>query len=260
MAQEREPVSANETVTKVLRKAQRRRGVPVRRAFVQRGRAGEGPLAGFIRRHDARALDLYLLAVAVASHEPWMVTLHSAVLSRALGWGDGKAGQVAVSRAFARLERRGLIRRARRTRHTAITILCEDGTGTEYTRPTGSTSADYYLQIPLQYWTADWYRRLTLVGKLALLIGLARNGPFSLPAERAPEWYGVSADTVERGLIELRRNGLLGRRRIWTKEPLSPKGWVWEYQYRLKEPFQPTTRRQTADEEVVLRVVSNESA
>ena len=32
--------------------------------------------------------------------------------------------------------------------------------------------------------------------------------PFVLPAERGPQWYGISADTIDRGLRQLRNEGL----------------------------------------------------
>jgi hypothetical protein len=67
-----------------------------------------------------------------------------------------------------------------------------------------------YFKIPFGYWldAEGWHTTLSLRGKAALLIALSLPSPFILPTERAPAWYGISADTLERGLYELTARGV----------------------------------------------------
>lgn len=257
---EREPATAEQTIEAMLERS-RRRTVAFRRSFVQEGRSGAGPLAQFVRGHDERALDLYMLAMAAASHEPWKVHYSAIVWSRALGWGEARAGRVVVSRAWRTLQDRQLVSRERKHRRAEITILREDGSGAAYSHPgesgeTGEAKRDRYLRVPVEYWLQGWQRRLDLVSKAVLLIALARQGSFTLPVERAPIWYGISADSVQRGLDRLRREKLLTRTPDLRLDPLSPfpGGLVRVYAYELQAPFDLS--RQRSQKEVDLKVVS----
>ncbi len=49
----------------------------------------------------------------------------------------------------------------------------------------------------------DGCETLSLPGKAVLLIAHSLRPGFALPVEKAPEWYGISADTAQRGLAEL---------------------------------------------------------
>lgn len=69
-----------------------------------------------------------------------------------------------------------------------------------------------------------------------LLIALMNADDFALPAERVPTYYGVSADTFERGTRELRKRGLLQWRRTRKTEPLAPEGYTMENRYTLQPP------------------------
>lgn len=237
----------------LLEKSQRSYGVPLRRTFVQQ-RVGStfepGPLAKLVRSHDERALDLYLMMRALATREPFRAELDAAVWARALGV-EGSTASAQVSRIWRRLEDLGLIGRARAGRTASITPLCEDGSGAAYSRPNGA-SGDPYFQVPLEYWKDEWDRRLPLVGKAALLIALSLPAWFRLPAEKSKDWYGISADTWERGLGVLRDHELIKRRSKWKKAPLTPDGHVRVYEHHLEAPF---AHRKSAGE-VRLRAVS----
>lgn len=235
-------VTQQDTINELLKKSGRP-SIPLRRTFVQRGRGSKlkpGPLADFVRKHDMRALDLYLLAVALASHEPFLAVQPSGVWARALGL-RGSSRRAAVSRSWKRLEDLGLISRARKGRSAAVTLLREDGTGEPYTYL--GSKGDPYFQVPLEYFHDGWYAQMDLPSKAILLIALSLREEFYLPAEWVQRWYGLSADTAERGLTKLRQLGLLDRQMHYKPAPLTDQGWTREYTYRLKAPF--TRRRAT---------------
>jgi hypothetical protein len=216
-----------------------KREVPLRRDFVQQGEQrapAPGPLREMVRRHDERCLDLYLLFRAASTSTPWDVTRDARIWGRALGLAaDTDGGASAVSKAWARLERTyGLVQRERSGRLAKITALHESGNGAEYTYPDKA-----YFKLPYDYWTADqaWYYSVSFAGKAVLLIALSLKPPFVLPADRAARWYGLSSDSLERGLRELREAGLL-KCRVATKESwLSPTGVTTRYDYWLQPPF-----------------------
>ncbi|HVL93809.1 MAG TPA: hypothetical protein VM264_10760, partial [Acidimicrobiales bacterium] len=70
-------VTQADTIAALLERSKRAE-VPIRKTFAQQGTGkvrDPGPLAGFVSNHDERALDLYLLAHAAASAEPFDVVL-----------------------------------------------------------------------------------------------------------------------------------------------------------------------------------------
>lgn len=234
------------TIADLLNAAGRKTAtVPIRRSFAQQGtqRAPKpGPLQAIVTRHDETALDLFLLHRALASSDPWDVIRDARIWGRALGHGtDADRGASIVSKAWRRLdEDYGLVSRERSGRLARITALDEGGHREGYTSP-----ATRYFKLPFDFWTAEqaWFHRLGLPAKACLLIGLSLNPPFVLPAERGPQWYGISADTVDRGLRQLRDEGLLTRRFIKVENWLSPTGEILEIRYRLKAPFARRQRK-----------------
>ncbi len=243
----------HETVVDLLDKSGRTsRAVPIRTLFVQGGaprRPQPGPLAAIVSAHDVRALDLYLLHRAVASGGAWDVTRGARVWGRALGLADeSDGGAAAVSKTWARLERRGLVERERRGRLAQVTSLREDGSRSQYTSPDGSDRDERYFKLPFAYWTAAeaWYRLLGLPAKAMLLIALTQRPIFVLPAERVPAWYGFSADTADRGLRELERAGVLTRRWTYKKAPQAPAGFTQEVLLSLRAPFDRAATKSTA--------------
>jgi hypothetical protein len=236
------------------------RAVPVRRLFVQQGtqrRAEPGVLAEMVRRHDATALDLVLLlwprpsrrSIRGRTVRPCTPsTLHNAVWGRLLG---DVAGATAA-RAWARLEDDyQLVRRKRSGRMVDVLQLREDGTGSDYTRPSGG-SADRYFQVAFDYWLAGpandaraWIDVLSLPAKAMLLVALSLEPGFVLPVDKAPRWYGVSSDSAQRGLDELREHGLLASEYRTKAAPLSKEGFTREYHHRLLTPFDRRDRLAT---------------
>jgi hypothetical protein len=252
----------DETVEDLLRTSGRRSAsVPLRRVFVQQGAQREplpGPLAGLLRSHDERGLDLFLLHRAVASAEPWDVTRDARVWARALGLHEEADGGIAaVSKAWRRLdEGHHLIRRDRRGRLAKITALREDGMGKPYTYPSGVKRDERYFKLPYDYWThtEGWYRTLPFRAKAMLLIALSLPAGFVLPSQRVPDWYGISADSADRGLRDLDKAGILSRKIVVKKAPQAPLGIAQEYHHTLRAPF--TQRRPAAIRRNSLRSVS----
>lgn len=210
------PLGQPETIKLILERSQRpTRTVPIRRAFLQRevsksGSKSPGALAELVRRSAKRPLDLYLLLSAVTSGGDFSVTEWSTTWARSVGIFDETAGTAAVSRAWKVLKELGLISRARgEGGKSTITKLNEDGSGRPYTSP-GERTGDPYFQLPYEYWDKNWHNTLSHPGKAMLLIASSqRKLKFTLPQERMPEWYGVSADTAGKGIRELMKHGIL---------------------------------------------------
>lgn len=245
-----EPATPDDTVDAIAGST-KRAAFPLRRSFLQQKSGGKsiaGPLATFVTSGDRTALLLYFLAVTKASHEPWDVSLHSAVWARALGFSEPNSSSARgrISKAWGRLVSRGLVLRARRQRMAAFTLLREDGSGEPYSRP-----ASHFVNVPHALWTegpegSRWYRELDLPELTFLIIGLTNLDDFPLPVERGPDYYGVSADTLQRGYTGLRRKGLIAVRKHRIVAPLAPEGFSFENRYTLREPFGPRGRATSA--------------
>jgi hypothetical protein len=233
--------TSDQTIAALLVKSKTRRAA-LRRIFVQQGTQREpvpGPLAGFVTGRDMRALDLLCLLHAVTTGAPYAAEYGNHVWARALGL-SGAAGRTAISRAWASLEERQLITRSRPKRFARVTVLMEDGSGRPYA-PVGlqipAPLEDVYFQIPLAYWYEGWHVRLSLAAKAMLLISLSLRDGFTLPAEKAHTWYGISGDTAKKGIDELRENGLLFHRIDVRTAPLLPAGVATFRRYTLRAPF-----------------------
>ena len=236
--------TSQQTIDAIVDSA-KRGSIPVRHGFIQnksRATPRAGPLAAFVSNGDRTGLLLYLLVLTKASSEPWDVALHSSVWARALGLPDpgSAAARGRVSKAWRRLAERNLVERSRRHRYAVLSLLREDGSGESYERPKQS-----FIQIPHELWTAGpapqkrWYECLSLPALTFLLIALRNADDFGLPAERGPDYYGISADTVTRGVRELRQADLLKVKKALITAPLAPSGLTVENRYTLKPPFGP---------------------
>ncbi len=245
------PLSQQETLIDMLK--QSGRGiVPIRKTFVQQGERGNrvpGPLASFISTHDQRALDAYLFVHALASAEPWNCDYPAGMWVRALGLADAAepaSARSAVSKVMKRLEDRQLITRSRTGRMASITLLKEDGSGDSYQHPHHAGDGENWLQLPHAYWLEEFHQSLSLPAKAMLLVALSLPDGFPLPADRVPKWYGISADSAERGLRELRKAGVLDVDEQWVKNAKSETGWTQERHYTLDEPFSSAARKKAA--------------
>lgn len=235
------PATQAETIAALLERSGRD-ALPLRRSFVQvrQRRGGAGPLAAFVHERRAIALDLYLLSHAVASQEPFDVALPAEVWARALGLGQTAGAGATISKSWSWLERQHLIVSSRRGRLREVRFLREDGSGRPYRHPgRDEEQRGDYFKVPYSYWEGSYPGRLGLPAKAVLLIALSLGDDFWLPTERGSRWYGLSRDTVSRGLSTLLRLGLLDVRVNYKKAPLAPQGITQERRYMLRPPFGP---------------------
>jgi hypothetical protein len=241
----------HETVDAIVAASKRRTHLTIRREFLQQEDSGKpegGPLSDLVTAGDHRGLLLYLLLLTKASAPPWDAALPSAVWARALNISlpDSKSARSTISKIWLRLERHQLVERKRSRRWADVTLLREDGSGLPYTSP--GSSGDRYIRFPLALWSegpkssARWFEVLTLPELAVLLIGRSLRDGFWLPVERGPEWYRVSADTLQRGLSGLQRHNLLTVDKTYKSAPLSAVGYTAEHRYTLKAPFGPMGR------------------
>ncbi len=134
---------------------------------------------------------------------------------------SAKAGVSKVTKRLADLK---LIGRERVGRKSKLVLLREDGSDDPYTRP--QTNTDPYFKLSYDYWTKAYFDTLSLPAKALLLIVLSRPNELYLPLEQAKPWYGISADTAQRGLAELRDKDLVAARTEWVQEARSETGWI----------------------------------
>jgi hypothetical protein len=236
--------TSRETLDWLLEKSKRRDSFPIHKTFLQ-VRQGKGlhpgPLAEFVRSQRERALDLYMLALTLATGAPHNVAQPAGVWARALGIGSSKTAAAAISKQWRWLEDHRLIRRSgRRGSFAEIMMLREDGSGGEYV---AGLRGGLWIPVPLAYWTGNWHGKLNLPGKAVLLIALSLLDDFYLPQEKGPEWYGLSPDTVGRGLVTLKRHGLLTERVLQKPAANAPHGYTRQHYYTLREPFGPKGKR-----------------
>jgi len=244
-----EPQAATPEQTRLdLLGGQHRLGPPIRRTFLQElgGARRPGPLHNFVNDRRYFALQLYLLLHSLPLKAPWDAYLPAAVWARALD--KTKPGaEATVSRNWQYLRDLQLIRTRRDRRLTRAYLLNENGSGAEYKR------SKQYFRLPLAYFLNDWYDKLSLPGTVALLIALDRSRTkewFELPKERAAGWFGISADTLQRGLDELRVNGLIEVKQRPVTNARARFGWTPMNYYRLLDDFSRSgIERPSSDED-----------
>ena len=149
-----------------------------------------------------------------------------------------------MSRNWKFLRDIGLIETERAGRFVRARLLMDDGSRQPYEHIAAGKKGKRlagpgYLKLPYDYWSDHWYERISLPAKAMLLISLYQGDGFSLPYGKIPNWYGISAATGERGLRELREEGLLHRERHRRADPESPVGFSDVYHYELLPPFGP---------------------
>lgn len=251
------PASPLQTRLFLLDRA-RRGFVPIRHNFVQKPRNDRKPraprgsmLGRLVSDHQERALDAFLYLLGVTPGLDDNDALAASVWARALS--DTPSSAAAMSRIWLQLERRNLVERSRHGGHTRIVPRREDGRA-RYTRPGAAEASkggwprnDWYFVLPHEYWNQGWDQRLTLPAKAMLLISLqatSNSTTYYLPYDRAPQWYGVSADTAQRGLRALRNEGLLREHFQKITAPLSPTGSTTRTHYTLLGAFSTDARHQ----------------
>lgn len=180
---------------------------------------------------------MYLLMHAVASRHPYDVEVPAAVWMTALGLPESESSRVSLSTNLTWLESQRLIRSEHRRGRRVSYLLADNGSGETYRHDPRSPEGLDYFKLPYEFWHEGWHLRLSLPGLAVLLIGLSLPAGFLLPQERAAEWYGISRDTVRRGIDQLRGEKLIEFRTATKRAPQSPIGISSERRYKLRPPF-----------------------
>jgi len=220
-----------------------RDAVPIRESFLQlRGAPPEpGPLAEIVRKGYHHAFDTYLVMLGVTSAPPFRlhvsVDFWAPLLRRPTQ--SLRNGRLALYRSLAILDDLDLFRQETHLGVPRFQLLNESGSGDPYFHP--ADRREHYLTLPHAYWERGIDRELGLPGKAVLLMARSLHpSGFNLPTARASEWYGISPDTVRRGIDELVRAKLLA----YTKETVpsrnAPRGTTVRRSYVLVGPM---TRR-----------------
>ena len=225
----------------LLGRGSRRSFVPIARSFLQEPRpgGGPGPLAHFVRSRRRRALNLYLLMHAVASTPPYDVSLPARVWARALEMPATAGSAVQISTTISWLEDARLIETSRAGNSRRVVLLADDGSGRPYLHPATEPPGQRfgYFKLSFDYWLDRWHRSLDLPATAVLLIALSLPDRFLLPQHHGAQWYGISRDTVRRGLLTLQRMGLLSYRTVEKPAPTAPAGVTRDRLYSLTGPL-----------------------
>lgn len=242
------PVVTSGATVDAIVQASHRSTIPLRPTFIsgpEGSDVAKAPLSRLVSAQDHRGLLLFLMLLTKASTEPWESTLAASVWARALGieLPTGKTASSTISKTWLRLERLKLVERSRDGRWASVKLKREDGSGDPYSLP--AEAKERYVQIPCALWTTGpsaakrWYEVLSLPELAVLLIARSRGDRFTLRTEKAPEYFGFSADSLTRGLNGLTAYGLLKMTEIYNLQPLSPIGYSAERRYTLQKPFGP---------------------
>jgi DNA-binding PadR family transcriptional regulator len=217
---------------------QRRTSTPLRRSFLQavENRAA-GPMHGFVSGRRDLALDLYLLLHCGAAAGEFDVALPAMAWARALDRPQTLASETTISKNWTWLEANRLVQSHRVRRLRKMYLLREDGSGKRYSRPKVGEPGHGYFDFPFSYFTQRWHKTLSLRAKATLLICLAQKPPFELRTEHATTWYGVSPDSMQRGLDELREHCLLATRVVYREAPRARLGFTQVHLHELLGDF-----------------------
>jgi len=218
------------------------------------------------RRH--RALLLYLLMLTAW---PWLAEnrrplpgaawIRALTAPGALTWSPST-----LSRAWADLSDMGLVEVERKREGRARRVLPrrEDGQGL-YDAPAGRRDRNnMYFVLPDNFWLEEIFAKLTLPG-LAMLLIIAKEtnhkSEMYLPYSFGPKWYGLSPKSVQNGIKDLDKHGLVNIRHQTFKAPLSATGSSTRIWYSLTGAFAHDARsalRTTARVERTRRLVAQQ--
>ncbi len=198
--------------------------------------SGRGPLALFVGSRRTTALDLLVLAHALAPlADRGEITASSSEWSAAIGIADRRGARSQISRSWDWLTEQKFIESWQTRKLRTIKVLLEDGSGRPWVHP--YTTNEPYFKLPNHLWQVGLWQSLELPAKAMLLIAISLTEPdaesFQLPIDRGARWYGLGTRTVRAGLKQLDDAGLL---RNWsTTHPTarSPIGHSYTRRYAL---------------------------
>jgi hypothetical protein len=231
-----------------------RTAVPIRDSLLQiRHTSGSEPglLSEIVRGRHHHALDVYLLILAATASAPHRLHVHpdfwAALVQRPSQ--SPRNAKLALYRSLDILESLELVRRETRLGMPAFQVLDESGTGDLYFHP--ATRHERYMTLPHTYWTTGLDRTLGLTGKAVLLLARSlRPTGFTLPLARSMAWYGISRDTLRRGMDELIRAKVVRYSKADVSSLHAPRGTSVRRTFVLVGPMArtPTTEPATAND------------
>jgi hypothetical protein len=230
-------------------KRAKERNTTIRHAFIgldghRRDRPPDGPpLARLLRASKGGGLRLkFFLALlwqAGGGDERHTVTWPARAWAALLDLPDPeRRGDRRIREATRALEAAGLVHATREPgRPLELTLRRDDGTEEPYTNPGHEARvakkagafdrSELFVQLPPAYWTRGWALVLSAPGVAMLLVMLmltqngSKEGVWISPSQ-ARSRFGLSEDTWTRGVVELRRHGILETRRKPVSEDF---GW-----------------------------------
>ncbi len=212
-----DPVFTPASMRAELLGQQTRVRVSIRSSFCQEigGQLEPGPLHKFVFGRRLFALQLYLLLMCIARSKPWDKKMPATSWALTLDR-SGPSAESTVSRNWKWLRENNLVETKREGRDLRVFRRDETGKDTEYTKPTSK-----FFYLPFAFFTEGWHTKLDLAETTVMLIALSKSTSkpwFQLPTERASDWYGISADTLERGLEGLETHGMLAIHRRQVRD------------------------------------------
>lgn len=242
--------TAQETLDDLLRfSRQRRSSTPLRRALLQNPNRRDipGPLHRFVVGRRELAFDLYLLLHCGAAAPPFDVMLPAMAWARALDRPQTITSETTISKNCTWLEHQQLVRSERAQRLRKLYLLHEDASGQDYTRPKGGEGHGFF-HLPFAYFTERWHQKISLRAKATLIICLAQAPTFELRTEHATGRYGLSPDSMQRGLDELRDQGLLKTSPDYRPAPRARLGFTQVHIHQLQGDFaKPRPKERSVD-------------
>lgn len=226
-------------------------------------------LATMVHARMHRALLLYLLLLGAwrGLERPDRVPLQADIWIRALTAPKGLTwSRSTLSRTWTALESMKLAVREREDRLVRVSPRREDGAA-DYEWPSGRRDRmNKYFVLPDEFWTDDWFAKLSLPALAVLLVVAKETNNVSevrLTYQQFEDWYGIRRKTAQNGVDEFRNHGLLHVRRKVVKAALSPTGTTVETWYSLTGAFGHESRRarqKRAQDERALRHKGGESS
>jgi hypothetical protein len=194
------------------------------REFFIRSRGGDGetPLATVLRggRGGAVRLKLFLSILFVSKWSPHETAYPSQTWAELLGLEDPQGkGARRIADAIGWLEAHDLLAVQRRAGWPMVLTPMNESMNKEpYRRPWDDD--DYYRQIPVSFWTKGWIEILSGPAVAVFLVLLHQHGtPAAAPhdiwlsAKLRAASYGISEDTMGRGIAELKFHDIISVRR-----------------------------------------------
>ncbi|MDX6453832.1 MAG: hypothetical protein QOH16_3881 [Gaiellaceae bacterium] len=219
--------------------------LPIREAYLQtRGTPPfPGPFSEIVRKRHHHALDAHLLMLAAAAEPPHQLHVNPdfwAVLLRRPSQ-SLRNSRLALYRSIDTLGDLGLLTQESKLGAPRLQLLGENGSGERYLHPT--KTGDRYFTLPHEYWTLGLDRKLELPGKAVLLLARSLKRYFTLPLANAMNWYGISSDTLRRGMDELVQARIVRYQKANVPTLKAPRGTTVRRTYTLVGALaQPTTK------------------